>query len=117
MKKLPLLFLAVSALASGCGDNSSNTAKSTNAVSGGNPLTAPVDYLGAVSKAQQSAVKTVDVAAINHAVQLFQAEHGRNPKDLDELVQSKYLPKIPQAPYGSQIVYDPNTGQAKVVKQ
>jgi hypothetical protein len=117
MKKFPLLCLAVSVLVAGCGDNSSKTAESTNAASGGNPLTAPVDYLGAVSKAQQSAVKTVDVAAISHAVQLFQAEHGRNPKDLDELVQSKYLPKIPPAPYGSKIVYDPNTGQAKVVKQ
>jgi hypothetical protein len=48
---------------------------------------------------------------------LFQVDKGRFPKDLDELVQEKYLTKVPDAPYGMKIDYDPATGTAKVVKQ
>lgn len=116
MKIRFLLPIVALALVSGCGDGKSKSASGeTNASS--NPLTAPVDYLGAVGKAQQLAVKTVDVASINSAIQLFQTEHGRYPKDLNELVQEKFLGKIPAAPYGKQIVYDATTGQVKVVNQ
>jgi hypothetical protein len=103
------------ALVSGCGEKSSTASSETNASS--SPLTAPVDYLGAVGKAQQQAVKTVDVSAINQAIQLFQVEHGRYPKDLNELVTEKNLAKIPEAPYGQKIVYDAASGQVKIVKQ
>src|SRR6185436_1634969 len=57
--------------------------------SSGNPLTAPVDYLGAVAKAQQSAVKTIDTVSLNNAIQLFQVQEGRFPTDLNELVTKK----------------------------
>jgi hypothetical protein len=78
---------------------------------------APVDYLSTVAKAQQSAVKTVDTAFINHAIEMFNVEEGHLPKDLDELVAKKYLPKIPEAPFGSEIVYDAKAGTVKVVKK
>lgn len=110
---LPALTLA--ACLSGCGDKTAGSSD-TNAASG-NPITAPVDYLGAVGKAQQHAIKTVDIASISQAVQLFQTEHGRYPQDLNELVKEKFLGKIPAAPYGMKIVYDATTGQVKVVKQ
>jgi len=80
-------------------------------------LTAPVDYLSAAGKAQQSAVKTVDVTSVNQAIQLFNVERGCYPKDLNELVQEKFIAKIPAAPYGMKIVYDANSGKASVVKQ
>jgi hypothetical protein len=54
---------------------------------------------------------------VNQAIRLFQVEQGRWPKDLDELVQEKYLARIPATPYGTKLVYDPATGEAKVVKQ
>lgn len=112
----------------GCGDGSGNTSTGaaspapespqTNAGSGeGGFVTAPVDYLGAVAKQQQAAVKTIDVAAVSQAIKLFQTEQGRLPKDLDELVQEKYLPRIPATPYGTKLVYDATTGEVKVVKQ
>jgi hypothetical protein len=85
--------------------------------SSGNPVTAPVDYLGAVAKSQQSAVKTIDIAQISQAVQMFQAAEGRYPADLDELVRERYLQKIPAAPYGMKIDYDASKGQVRVVKQ
>ena len=123
--KTPLfLSLTALALAAGCGDNSGSTATpATNSASassssgGGGVLTAPVDYLAAAGRAQQQAVKTVDTASINQAIQLFQVDHGRNPTDLNELVKDKYLPYIPQTPYGTKLEYDANSGQVKVVKQ
>jgi hypothetical protein len=122
MKTAYILCLAIAVLAAGCGGNAptnapANSSVQTNAApSGGSLVTAPVDYLGAVAKAQQNSVKTVDVAAVSQAIRQFQVEQGRLPKDLEELVQEKYLPRIPPTPFGTKFVYDPATGEAKVVK-
>jgi hypothetical protein len=109
------LFLAVSLL--GCGEKSDKPGASATNASSGNPLNAPADYLRAVTKAQQSAVKTVDTSSLNQAIQLFNVEKGRNPKDLDELVQQKFIPQIPAAPYGYKLEYDSGAGKVSVVKQ
>jgi hypothetical protein len=114
MKTPSLFVIAVCAWVTGCGDSGSSSSSQTNTSS--SPITAPVDYLGAVGKAQQLAVKTIDTTSINQAIQLFQTEHGRYPQNLNELVKEKFLPKIPAAPYGTKIVYDATTGQVKVVK-
>jgi len=112
------LSLAVLVLAAGCGDKASKPAQETNAAaSDGGVLTAPVDYLGALDKAKQSAVKTADTASLKQAIQMFQVDKGRLPKDLNELVQEKYLPKIPEAPRGTRIDYDPSTGEIRLLKQ
>ena len=102
----------------GCDQKSqSSGGGTTNTSSGGSVLTAPVDYLRAAGKAQQSAVKTVDTASLNQAIQLFNVEKGRNPKDLDELVREKFIPQIPDVPYGSKLSYDANSGEVRVVNQ
>jgi hypothetical protein len=106
-----LLFLA------GCGESTSQSSATNASSSGGSPLTAPVDYLGAAAKAQQSAVKTVDTTSLNKAIQLFAVDKGRNPKDLNELVQEKFIPKLPEPPFGTKLVYDADAGTVKVVKQ
>lgn len=98
----------------GCGKGGDTASKSTNAV-GSNPLTAPTDYLGAAAKAKQSSEKTIDTISINQAIGLFHASEGRFPKDLNELVAEKYLPKLPEAPYGTKIVYDADRGQVQIV--
>jgi len=95
MKTTLFLILAGSVALIGCGKNSSPPAPSTNATTSGSVLTAPVDYLGAIGKAQQNAVKTVDTTSLTQAIQLFNVDKGRNPKDLNELVQEKYIPQIP----------------------
>ena len=112
------LALGASLLLAGCGKPSEKPAPPTNsAASGSSPLSAPADYLGALGKAQQAAVKTVDTTSLNQAIQMFNVEQGRYPKDLNELVVEKYLPKIPAAPYGMKLEYDPTTGKVKVAKQ
>lgn len=112
------LAFAGSLAITGCGDNSSKPAGGTNAAtSSGSLATAPVDYLSATAKSKQNAVKNIDTASLEKAVELFGVDKGRNPKDLDELVKEKYIPKIPDAPYGMKIVYDANSGRVQVVPQ
>lgn len=65
-------------------------------------------------KSMQRQVQTVSnqTAKINlqRAIQTFQAENGRYPTSLNELVP-KYLPSIPEAGGGSHFTFDPYTGQ------
>jgi hypothetical protein len=120
MKTPMFVFLGAALALAGCSDKSASsaTASATNAASNASsPLTAPVDYLSAVAKAQQTAVKTVDTVSLDQAIQQFGVDHGRNPKDLNELVEQKYIPKLPQPPYGTKIVYDANTGTVKIEKE
>jgi hypothetical protein len=111
---LVAMACVISLLGTGCGKKEGTEAKSTNAV-GSNPLNAPTDYLGAIGKAKQSSEKTIDAISINQAISLFHATEGRFPKDLNELVAEKYMPKVPEAPYGMKIVYDANRGQVQIV--
>ncbi len=121
MKTTHYLALALGAalvcFASGCGDKSTPKSPAATNSSTSSPLTAPVDYLGAVAKAQQTAGKVVDTASINQAIQMFRVDKDRYPKDLDELVQEKFLPALPTPPYGTKLSYDAKTGQVKVVKE
>ena len=105
------LFLA------GCKKDEPSSANSTNASSSsGNPLTAPVDYLGAVAKAQKSASKTLSSVGLDQAIKMFYAEQGRFPNDLKELAP-QYISSVPPAPTGMKYQYDPKTGIVKVVPQ
>jgi len=118
MKTLMRLFLAAGLGLVGCSDSSKRPASAaTNAPTEGSVLTAPVDYLNAAAKAQQSAVKTVDTTSLNKALELFNVQEGRFPKDLNELVAKKYMPLIPTPPIGTKLEYDANAGTVKVVKQ
>jgi hypothetical protein len=117
MKTPYLLALTAGLLLAGCGEKSNPAGQTTNTTSGGSVLTAPVDYLAAAAKAQQSAVKTVDVTSLNQAIQMFNVDKGRHPKDLNELVTEKYMPKLPTPPYGMKLQYDASTGKVTVVKQ
>ncbi|MDB6027704.1 MAG: hypothetical protein JWM68_3927 [Verrucomicrobiales bacterium] len=80
-------------------------------------VSAPAGYLGAMVKSKQSAVKTIDVTALNSALEQFNVGEGRYPKDLDELVTKGYITKIPAAPIGMKIVYDATAGTVKAVNE
>ncbi|HXU79642.1 MAG TPA: hypothetical protein VN794_23880 [Methylomirabilota bacterium] len=114
--KARLVLISSLLVLAGCGDKSTNSTTTNTTSSSGSPLTAPVDYLAAAAKAQQSAVKTVDVTSLDKAIQLFNVDQGRNPKDLNELVP-KYIPQMPVPPYGTKLVYDANAGKVTVVKE
>ena len=114
-----LIFFLVSIAATvflvGCGSGSSSqtqgSAATTNSVSNN-----PADYLSALAQAKKTADKTIDVSYLNQALQLFNVQEGRYPKDLQELTP-KYVAHIPDAPLGYKISYDAVKGEVKVVKQ
>lgn len=114
-------YLAILGLMlAGCGKKNEAPPASTTtnqSASSGNPLTAPVDYLGAMNQAKKAAERTVDVASIGQAIQMFNVEQGRFPKDLNELVTLKYYPRLPEPPYGMKFDYDPATGKFRVIKK
>ena len=83
--------------------------------SSGNPLTAPVDYLGAVNTANKMANKTLELSQVNKALQVYRILEGRNPASLSVLVQEGLLAKEPTAPYGMEVKYNPQTGQVAIV--
>ena len=111
MKAFFFVALVGCALMVGCGDGGSKSSVTPPA----SPSSS--DYLSTITKAEHSAVKSVDVSALTKAIQMFQVEQGRLPKDLNELVSMKYLPKIPEAPAGQKIVYDANAGTVKITAQ
>ena len=117
--KAPLYASFVAALfLAACEQKSETPPASTNAASAASsPLDAPGNYLKAVANGQQSAVKVIDTTSIDKAIQLFSVENGRNPKDLNELVEQKYLSKIPETPFGTKLVYDAANGTVKIVKE
>jgi hypothetical protein len=83
--------------------------------SSGNPITAPVDYLGAVNQARKGAVNTVDQAGLSKSIELFNVQEGRYPNDLKELSQKGYIHGEPSPPQGMQFQYDSKSGQLKII--
>lgn len=98
---------------SGCGKEDAKPAPSST--SGGNPVTAPADYLGAVAKGHKTANVKVVSAGLDQAIKLFYTQEGRFPKTLNELVSPDYLSAIPAPPAGMKYAYNPTNGVLKVV--
>lgn len=101
---------------SGCKESSS-PANPNSSGSSGNPVTAPVDYLGAVNNAQKSANNTLSLVGLKQAIQAYQASEGKLPNSLQDLVTAQVIPKIPEAPRGMKFSYDAASGDIKVVPQ
>lgn len=121
MRVILLIPVMAGLFLTGCGKDSSSTDQSakTNTTpnyANGNPITAVPDYIGAVGQAQKYSVKQIDLAYLREAIQQFNVAEGRYPRNLQEMVPN-YIGKVPDAPYGSKIDYDPNTGTVKVVAQ
>lgn len=112
MRTLITFVCAASLLLVGCGKKQEKASQP-----GENPLNAPADYLGALGQAKKYAEKTVDLAALTKAIQMFNVSEERYPTNLQELVDGRYIPEMPRAPLGMKIVYNPNTGEVKIVKQ
>ena len=118
VRKFRLLAVVASLCAAGCGEKSSSSASGTNATaSAGNPLDAPGNYLKTVVDAKRGATMLVDTNSLAKLIDQFNIDKGRNPSDLNELVQEKYIAKLPEPPYGTKLVYDPATGRVSIINQ
>jgi len=112
MKLNPFLILVAGLLFFGCKKKEAAETKPSPS-----PVTAPADYLGAAAKAKKSVEGTVDKVGLQKTIDLFQAQEGRLPKSLNELVGPNYLSALPAPPPGMKFDYSPVTGQVKVVPQ
>jgi hypothetical protein len=119
MSKSFILIVLVAGLCVACKKSQDTVSAGSNPppAASGNPVTAPVDYLGAVGKAKRTADAKLESASLNKSVQLFYAQEGRYPKDLNELVRPEYLPRLPTPPPGMKFDYNRATGEVKVVPQ
>jgi hypothetical protein len=106
-----LMLVAAALVLGGCGKEQNAPPPSAA------PAATPAGYLGTLAKGQQTAVKVIDVTSLNQAIQLFNVQEGRNPKDLNELVTMKYVGALPNPPAGMQLVYDAAQGKASVAPQ
>lgn len=114
---LPLLALV---FATGCGPSDSSSQSASSTTTTNRNMTndgAFGQYMGALAQAKQNAGKTVDVASLSRVIDQFYVDKSRYPADLNELVTEKYISKVPDAPYGMKIDYDPTTGKVQVVNQ
>jgi len=117
MKAFTFLFTAAClCLFAGCKQEKSAPGAATNNASG-NPLTAPVDYVGALGQAKKSAEKRLGAVGLDQAIKVFFAEENRYPNTLDELVSKGTISSIPMPPPGMKYDYDAKTGIIKVVPQ
>lgn len=114
MKNSRLLLVATAMLLAGCGQNSNNNPPAAT----NNPdAKLGNDYLSTLTKADKSMQKTIDTSSLNNTISQFQVAEGRYPKDLNELVQKKYLGQIPTPPHGYKLNYDSANGTVTVVPQ
>jgi len=117
MKLVYAVFASGLMVFTGCQKKTASKPIDIDNNSSGNPITAPVDYLGAVNKARKSAMKNIDISYLKNAIQLFNGQEDRYPRDIQELVQKHYIQELPALPNGQQIVYNPANGEIKVVRQ
>ena len=111
--KAACVFLPVAVLLWGCNDAGQSTEKSPR---DGSIANAPAEYVNSMGQAQKTATKTIDVAAINKAVEAFYVQEGRFPKALAELEDKGFMRAIPQPPPGMKLNYDTNSGVVTMQK-
>jgi hypothetical protein len=97
-------------LLTGCNDAPPpSTSSPTRAESG--------DYLSQTAQAARRAQRTVDVVAMNKAIEKFYLQEGRFPTNLVELARLDYIPLVPVLPTGMAWNYDTNSGIVSVIKE
>ena len=105
----------VAAVLAGCGRSDPADGPAQAGPPASNPLLAPVDYLGATAAGKKVAEKTVNLAPVLSALQQFHAAEDRYPAQLQELVQAGFLARVPEAPPGQFLRYDPADGSVRWV--
>ena len=94
-------------------DSTADASRAAKPVS--NPLAAPVDYLGATAAGKKTAERAAHLAPVVAALQQFHAAEDRYPNRLQELVQAGFLARVPEAPAGQALSYNPNDGSVRWV--
>jgi len=117
MKAVTLVFPLAAVLLAGCDDAPRKPGTVPTSANGGSAAGAPANYLDSAARSQRQAVKTVDLTAINKAIESFYVQEGRFPKALDELEEKDFIRVIPLPPPGVKFNYDTNTGIVSLEKE
>lgn len=115
MKAVCLFIPVVVMLLAGC-DESRKLTKEPPAAGNDNAASAPADYLKSTAQSQKKAVKTIDLAAINKALEAFYVQEGHFPRTLEELEEKDFMRVIPLPPAGMKLNYDTNNGVVTLEK-
>ncbi len=103
-------ILAGMVFAVGCGRQEPVAGKGNAGDVASSPLSAPVDYLAANAAGKKAAERTASLAPVQGALQMFHAAEDRYPSRLQELVEAGFLARVPEAPPGQVIQYNPANG-------
>lgn len=78
------------------------------------PMNALEKYGGVMGSALKKSKAMDDVLYMKNKINTFQIQEGRYPYSLNELVEKKYLEKMPEPPKGATFHYDASTGKVEV---
>ncbi|HOL22238.1 MAG TPA: hypothetical protein PLQ41_05235 [bacterium] len=78
------------------------------------PFNAIEKYGGVMGTALKRSKAMDDVLYLKNKINTFQAQEGRYPYSLNELVEKKYIDRLPEPPKGMSFRYDPSTGNVSV---
>ena len=112
MRVLAFVIPLAAGLLLGCNDARQQPQKTSDS----SVASAPADYLKSAAESQKKAVKTIDLVAINKAIEAFYVQEGRFPKSLEEVEEKKFMRAIPLPPPGMMINYDTNSGVVTIEK-
>ncbi|MCM8777644.1 MAG: hypothetical protein NC905_05225 [Candidatus Omnitrophica bacterium] len=78
------------------------------------PFNAIEKYGGVMGTAMKKSKAMDDVLYLKNKINTFQVQEGRYPYSLNELVEKKYIDRLPEPPKGMSFRYDPSTGNVSV---
>ena len=116
----PIILCSLSAaLLLGCSQEPASPPPPTGggANSASAPAPPPPGYLGTVANAPSKALKVLDVATLNQAIQMFRVQEDRYPTNLEELTVSGLINRMPEVPRGMKLQYDAASGQVAMVSE
>ncbi len=79
-----------------------------------NILNAPEKYGGVMGKTLKKTKAMDSLLYLKNKITTFQVQEGRYPSSLNELVEKKYIEKLPEPPEGLQFAYEPLSGKVDV---
>lgn len=78
------------------------------------PMNAVEKYGGVMSNALKKSKAMDDMMYMKNKINTFHMQEGRYPYTLQELVEKRYLEKMPEPPKGMAFRYDASTGGLEV---
>lgn len=103
-----LLAAALALILCACTEQRSRAVNEPAAGKGGKG--GKVDFQAMIERSRNRQHTQDTVQTMQQAIRRFHSEIGRVPTNLAELVNRRYIPRIPQLPAGQQFAYDPTLG-------